>query len=208
MKVGVVGVGEMGAAIAGHLKRKGHEVCAFDIDAARLQSVAGQGIATVTGLKTWRPGGIVPRHRRYRRTIAGCDRYAVAAREQKRPDRGAGDQQPQHHGRAGQALPRTRQTLHRCTRRVRSIWRARRHAAVAVRRRRSRCGVRNAGADGLQPQGPARRAGRCRAARQGLQLCSTGSIVCRITRHCCWPSASAWTPSTCAKCCSNVRVSI
>jgi len=55
MKVGVVGVGEMGAAIAGHLKRKGHEVCAFDIDAARLQSVAGQGIATVTGLEDLAP---------------------------------------------------------------------------------------------------------------------------------------------------------
>ncbi len=51
MKVGVVGVGEMGAAIAGHLGRKGHEVCAFDVDSARLQAVAGQGIATVTGLE-------------------------------------------------------------------------------------------------------------------------------------------------------------
>lgn len=55
MKVGVVGVGEMGAAIAGHLKRKGHEVCAFDIDSARLQAVAGQGIATVTGLEDLAP---------------------------------------------------------------------------------------------------------------------------------------------------------
>ena len=57
MKVGVVGVGEMGAAIAGHLKRKGHEVCAFDIDAGRLQAVAGQGITTVTGLEDLAPFG-------------------------------------------------------------------------------------------------------------------------------------------------------
>lgn len=55
MKVGVVGVGEMGAAIAGHLKRKGHEVCAFDVDATRLQAVAGQGIATVSGLEDLAP---------------------------------------------------------------------------------------------------------------------------------------------------------
>lgn len=55
MKVGVVGIGEMGAAIAGHLKRKGHEVCAFDIDSARLQAVAGQGITTVTGLEDLAP---------------------------------------------------------------------------------------------------------------------------------------------------------
>lgn len=57
MKVGVVGVGEMGAAIAGHLKRKGHEVCAFDIDGARLRAVAGQGIATVSGLEDLAPFG-------------------------------------------------------------------------------------------------------------------------------------------------------
>ncbi|HEX5278810.1 MAG TPA: NAD(P)-dependent oxidoreductase [Micropepsaceae bacterium] len=57
MKVGVVGVGEMGAAIAGHLKRKGHEVCAFDVNPARLQAAAGQGIATVTGLEDLAPFG-------------------------------------------------------------------------------------------------------------------------------------------------------
>jgi len=51
MKVGVVGVGEMGAAIAGHLTRKGHDVCAFDIDASRLRPIAAQGIGTVTGLE-------------------------------------------------------------------------------------------------------------------------------------------------------------
>jgi 3-hydroxyisobutyrate dehydrogenase len=57
MKVGVVGVGEMGSAIAGHLKRKGHDVCAFDVDAVRLQAVAAQGIATVTRLQDLAPFG-------------------------------------------------------------------------------------------------------------------------------------------------------
>jgi 3-hydroxyisobutyrate dehydrogenase len=51
MKVGVVGVGEMGSAIAGHLKRNGHDVCAFDMDAGRLNTVAASGIATVAGLE-------------------------------------------------------------------------------------------------------------------------------------------------------------
>ena len=51
MKVGVVGVGEMGSAIAGHLKRNGHDVCAFDRDAARLKAIAASGIATVDGLE-------------------------------------------------------------------------------------------------------------------------------------------------------------
>jgi len=51
MKVGVVGVGEMGSAIAGHLKRNGHDVCAFDMAAARLKAIAASGIATVDGLE-------------------------------------------------------------------------------------------------------------------------------------------------------------
>lgn len=51
MKVGVVGVGEMGSAIAGHLKRNGHDVCAFDNDAGRLKAIAAAGIATVGGLE-------------------------------------------------------------------------------------------------------------------------------------------------------------
>lgn len=51
MKVGVVGVGEMGSAIAGHLQRKGHDVCAFDTDAERLGAVTTQGIAVVTSLE-------------------------------------------------------------------------------------------------------------------------------------------------------------
>ena len=51
MRVGVVGVGEMGAAMAGHLNAKDHEVSAFDINAARLDAVAKRGIATVSSLE-------------------------------------------------------------------------------------------------------------------------------------------------------------
>jgi 3-hydroxyisobutyrate dehydrogenase-like beta-hydroxyacid dehydrogenase len=50
MKVGVVGVGEMGAAMAGHLAAKGHQVCAFDINAARLDAVARRGIGAASSL--------------------------------------------------------------------------------------------------------------------------------------------------------------
>lgn len=57
MRVGVAGVGEMGAAIAGHLSRKGHEICAFDVDPARLAAVAAQGIATVNSLEDLAPHG-------------------------------------------------------------------------------------------------------------------------------------------------------
>jgi 3-hydroxyisobutyrate dehydrogenase len=51
MKVGIVGVGEMGAAMAGHLAAKGHEVCAYDVDAAKLKAVAARGIAAVASLE-------------------------------------------------------------------------------------------------------------------------------------------------------------
>jgi 3-hydroxyisobutyrate dehydrogenase-like beta-hydroxyacid dehydrogenase len=45
MKVSVIGVGAMGAAMAGHLVRAGHEVTGFDVDPARAEAVA-QGGAT------------------------------------------------------------------------------------------------------------------------------------------------------------------
>jgi 3-hydroxyisobutyrate dehydrogenase len=51
MKVGIVGVGEMGAAMAGHLAAKGHEVCAYDLDAAKLKAVAARGIAVAASLE-------------------------------------------------------------------------------------------------------------------------------------------------------------
>jgi 3-hydroxyisobutyrate dehydrogenase len=52
MKVGIVGVGEMGAAMAGHLKANGHEVCAYDVDAARLKAVGVHGIAGADSLQS------------------------------------------------------------------------------------------------------------------------------------------------------------
>jgi 3-hydroxyisobutyrate dehydrogenase len=51
MRVGVVGVGEMGAAMARHLAAKGHEVSAFDINATRLEAVARRGIAAASSLE-------------------------------------------------------------------------------------------------------------------------------------------------------------
>ena len=41
----------MGAAMAGHLLAKGHEVTAFDVDAAKLRAAAERGIATVSSLE-------------------------------------------------------------------------------------------------------------------------------------------------------------
>jgi 3-hydroxyisobutyrate dehydrogenase-like beta-hydroxyacid dehydrogenase len=51
MKVGVVGVGEMGAAMAGHLAAKGHEVSAHDIDRARLDAISRRDIDTASSLQ-------------------------------------------------------------------------------------------------------------------------------------------------------------
>jgi len=52
MKVGVVGVGEMGAAMAGHLVAKGgHQVTAFDIDAKRLAAACRNGIGAASSLE-------------------------------------------------------------------------------------------------------------------------------------------------------------
>jgi 3-hydroxyisobutyrate dehydrogenase-like beta-hydroxyacid dehydrogenase len=51
MKVGIVGVGEMGAAMAGHLVAKGHEVTAYDVDAARVKAVSSRGAAAANSLE-------------------------------------------------------------------------------------------------------------------------------------------------------------
>ena len=51
MKVGVAGVGEMGAAIAGHLLAKGHDVCAYDPDQAKLKAVAARGAGVAASLE-------------------------------------------------------------------------------------------------------------------------------------------------------------
>ncbi|NLS04263.1 NAD(P)-dependent oxidoreductase [Rhizobium sp. P32RR-XVIII] len=50
MKVAVVGTGEMGLAMAGHMLDKGHEVSAFDINAERLASAGARGITVKTAL--------------------------------------------------------------------------------------------------------------------------------------------------------------
>lgn len=50
MKVAVVGTGEMGLAMAGHMLDKGHEVSAFDINAERLAAAGARGIAVKTAL--------------------------------------------------------------------------------------------------------------------------------------------------------------
>ncbi len=50
MNVGIAGVGEMGAAIAGHIATKGHKVTAYDINAARLKAASERGLATVSSL--------------------------------------------------------------------------------------------------------------------------------------------------------------
>lgn len=51
MKVGIVGVGEMGAAMAGHLLAKGHEVSAYDVDSTKLKAVSARGVAVSDSLE-------------------------------------------------------------------------------------------------------------------------------------------------------------
>ncbi len=50
MKVAVVGTGEMGLAMAGHMLDRGHEVSAFDVSAERLAAAAGRGIKAAGAL--------------------------------------------------------------------------------------------------------------------------------------------------------------
>lgn len=50
MRVGVVGVGVMGHAMAGHLVRKGHDVTAYDVDEARRAAVRETGARPVASL--------------------------------------------------------------------------------------------------------------------------------------------------------------
>jgi 3-hydroxyisobutyrate dehydrogenase-like beta-hydroxyacid dehydrogenase len=51
MKVGVVGTGEMGLAMAGHMLDKGFEVSAFDVNSERLDLARQRGISARTGLR-------------------------------------------------------------------------------------------------------------------------------------------------------------
>jgi 3-hydroxyisobutyrate dehydrogenase-like beta-hydroxyacid dehydrogenase len=50
MKVGVVGIGEMGLAMAGHLIAKEHAVSAFDVNAERLKVAGQRGAAMAASL--------------------------------------------------------------------------------------------------------------------------------------------------------------
>lgn len=50
MRVGVIGVGAMGRAMAGHIARAGHEVVAHDVAAERLAEAAADGLATAETL--------------------------------------------------------------------------------------------------------------------------------------------------------------
>lgn len=51
MKVGVVGIGEMGFAMAGHLRDKGHDVAVFDADAEKMARAKDAGFAAASGLE-------------------------------------------------------------------------------------------------------------------------------------------------------------
>jgi len=50
MNVGFAGVGAMGADMAGHVAKAGHEVLAFDTDPAALEAARSLGLGTVRGL--------------------------------------------------------------------------------------------------------------------------------------------------------------
>jgi 3-hydroxyisobutyrate dehydrogenase-like beta-hydroxyacid dehydrogenase len=50
MKIAVVGVGEMGLAMAGHMLDKGHSVSAFDVSAERMRLAANRGLALCENL--------------------------------------------------------------------------------------------------------------------------------------------------------------
>lgn len=45
MRIAVIGAGEMGLAMGGHMRRRGFEVSAFDVSAERLQQAKEQGLA-------------------------------------------------------------------------------------------------------------------------------------------------------------------
>jgi 3-hydroxyisobutyrate dehydrogenase len=51
MKVGVVGIGEMGFPMAGHLRDKGHTVAVYDIDSGRVAMAKDNGFDTANSLE-------------------------------------------------------------------------------------------------------------------------------------------------------------
>jgi 3-hydroxyisobutyrate dehydrogenase len=50
MKVGVIGIGEMGFPMAGHLRTAGHTVSVFDIDEAKRAAAKGAGLGVASSL--------------------------------------------------------------------------------------------------------------------------------------------------------------
>ena len=50
MKVGIVGIGEMGFPMAGHVRDKGHAVTVYDVDGARLAMAKDTGFDTASSL--------------------------------------------------------------------------------------------------------------------------------------------------------------
>jgi 3-hydroxyisobutyrate dehydrogenase len=50
-KIAVVGLGQMGSAMAARLAENGYDVCGYDVTAAARQAMAAQGIATVEHLE-------------------------------------------------------------------------------------------------------------------------------------------------------------
>ncbi len=51
MQLGIVGLGRMGGNIARRLKRAGHDVIVFDVDAKAVDTLAGEGLTGATGLE-------------------------------------------------------------------------------------------------------------------------------------------------------------
>ena len=51
MKLGMIGLGRMGANIARRLMRNGHEIVAYDRDAKAVETLAGEG---AIALRRWR----------------------------------------------------------------------------------------------------------------------------------------------------------
>ncbi len=51
MQLGIVGLGRMGGNIARRLKKAGHDVVVFDVDAKAVDKLAGEGLTGATGLE-------------------------------------------------------------------------------------------------------------------------------------------------------------
>ena len=50
MKVGIIGIGEMGFPMAGHIRDKGFALTVYDVDEARLNAAKDNGFDTASSL--------------------------------------------------------------------------------------------------------------------------------------------------------------